>query len=313
MQLCSDAINRLAEILGVSLFRGPINGKDGPCYLLLLPPSRRKTRRMGLQVRQQCVRGEGGVGLIDIAHPISALIHLFNFDLLTLRPMDNRNPMATEHDGTVEQETSIEPPPKRQRTQRRILHKKAAVACEACQKRKSRCEVFRSSRRICHRCEVLGTGCSLQSLTDIATEVLAQDNSTQNSDVAGVSQVGLPPVSVGDSIGAPQDNSDDVKTMMLRIDQRTSEVERIMRRLLDNAAGFGPPTPLSSGDMFCDREDGIGDGDDIEQTVQEMLQTSIGTSLLAVSGLNLHDRTRFLDPVTSGLLSESRFHDVYVQ
>jgi hypothetical protein len=53
------------------------------------------------------------------------------------------------------QRASNEPTIRRPKRKR----KKSSAACLACQKRKSRCEVFSAAG--CHRCRVLGTECSL--------------------------------------------------------------------------------------------------------------------------------------------------------
>lgn len=215
--------------------------------------------------------------------------------------------------------TTAPPPPRgaddddnsRAPKRKRMHSKKAAVACEACQRRKSRCEVFSVAGKACHRCQVLGTECSLQAdstdavVPDPPVPVPVTLAATSTSGTAG---------------STPTNTAVDFTAMVQRIDQRTAEVERIMRHLLDtkgggaaSALGLAPPTPLSSGDTFGDREDGVGDGDDIEQTVWELLQRSIGTSLQGMTGLNLHDRTRFHDPILSGLVSESGFNDVCIR
>lgn len=207
-------------------------------------------------------------------------------------PMDD----PTANDNLVESDTSGEPPPMKRK---RIHSKKAIAACEACQKRKSRCEVFSATTPVCHRCQVLGTECSLQ-LKDLAVDEAHDHAKRTDSDA-----VRLPD---------PTPGSGDFKDIVSRIDQRTAEVERIMRRLLATSNNtVATSIPFSSCDTFGDREDGVGDGDDMEQTVWELLQHSVGTSLQAMSGLNLHDRTRFQDPITSGLLSEPGFNDVCVQ
>jgi hypothetical protein len=59
------------------------------------------------------------------------------------------------------------------------------------------------------------------------------------------------------------------------------------------------------------REDGIGDDDDVEEGILEMLTRRLGTSLLYVTGMNLHDRTSFVDPVGAGLISETGIETVF--
>ncbi|GFZ46644.1 hypothetical protein JCM24511_03864 [Saitozyma sp. JCM 24511] len=103
----------------------------------------------------------------------------------------------------------------------------------------------------------------------------------------------------------------DERSLLHRINKRTSDIQRLLRCLVTERHQH----PLNSLSLAERRilEDGVGDGDDVEAPVARLLGTTIGSSLLVVSGLNLHDRTIFIDPVAGGCISAAKMDQVTSQ
>ena len=102
----------------------------------------------------------------------------------------------------------------------------------------------------------------------------------------------------------------DNRRILLRLDERTKDLERMIRDLRSAgrqqmARRSAPADRLASREFYGEREDGVGDDDDLEDSVQELLSNILGTSLLYVTGMNIHDHTVFVDPVGSGLITSS--------
>lgn len=187
--------------------------------------------------------------------------------------------------------TEISPP-----NPKRMHRKKAPFACEACQKRKSRCEVFSATSDVCHRCDLLGTECTLAALRGSIQSAIPTRtvDGTDGSDA-------------GRSSGL---NADALKVLVEHIDQRTSEIVRLLH---NKSHSTSSTPPFFSPGAVSAREDGVGDGDDIEPEVWELLHHSNGVALQVMTGLNIHDRTSFHDPVLNGVLSELEFDNVCLQ
>jgi hypothetical protein len=109
------------------------------------------------------------------------------------------------------------------------------------------------------------------------------------------------------SSAAPKDE----RSLLRRINQRTRDIQRLLRCLVTERHQH----PLHSLSLAEQKilEDGVGDGDDVEANVARLLGTTIGSSLLVVSGLNLHDRTVFIDPVAGGCISAAKMDQVTSQ
>ena len=98
-------------------------------------------------------------------------------------------------------------------------------------------------------------------------------------------------------------------------------IERMLERVLDESSRSGSSdreSPFLStrsatdGSVESDaRQDGVGDGGEIEPEVWELLLGSIGTSLLVATGLNIHDRTAFRDPLKEGVVTVEAWQAVY--
>jgi hypothetical protein len=186
------------------------------------------------------------------------------------------------------------------------------VACDACKKRKSRCEV--DSPAGCHRCRILGTPCNA---TGEQVQVLVpKSNTTEEARPKSRSRI------IGSETDASGDDEDnmsatssaapkDERSLLRRINQRTRDIQRLLRCLVTERHQH----PLHSLSLAEQKilEDGVGDGDDVEANVARLLGTTIGSSLLVVSGLNLHDRTVFIDPVAGGCISAAKMDQVTSQ
>lgn len=70
-------------------------------------------------------------------------------------------------------------------------------------------------------------------------------------------------------------------------------------------------SPTAASVEAGNREDGVGHVDEMAPGVSELLLGSIGTSLLVVTGLNIHDHVIFRDPVEEGVLSIEGWHGAY--
>jgi hypothetical protein len=98
-------------------------------------------------------------------------------------------------------------------------------------------------------------------------------------------------------------------------------IERMLERVLDESSRSGSSdreSPFVSTRSATDvsvegdvRQDGMGDGEGIEPAVWELLLGSIGTSLLAVTGLNIHDRVVFRDPLEEGVVAVEAWQTAY--
>jgi len=99
------------------------------------------------------------------------------------------------------------------------------------------------------------------------------------------------------------------RRLLIRLDAKTNHLMDILRGQ-DVSHDMGnrrlPSSHEFLGREFSGiREDGVGDDDDIEDEIQDLLSRRLGTSLLYVTGMNLHDRTSFIDPVGTGFISDT--------
>lgn len=168
-----------------------------------------------------------------------------------------------------------------------------AEACVFCRKRKTRCRVT-SASGACERCIESAQRCSLSSKDD------QEDHVRDSSDRAGSS---------GTREQSLSNHITETRLMLARLDDRTRALLEICRGRKGSHSGENrmlQSTHDGLGREFSGiREDGVGDDDDIEEGIQDLLSRRLGTSLLYVTGINLHDRTSFVDPVGAGLISES--------
>jgi len=173
-----------------------------------------------------------------------------------------------------------------------------AEACTFCRKRKSRCRVT-SSSGACERCLECDQRCSLR-IEDVEGDGPLLERGNAASLAGGASR--------------GQESTDravDSRRLLTRIDKRTDELLAIVRAQDSRHHAADHTSHQSLGHEFSGtREDGLGDDDDIEEGIQEVLSRRIGTSLLYVTGINLHDRTTFVDPIGAGLISESGMQSV---
>jgi hypothetical protein len=175
-------------------------------------------------------------------------------------------------------------------------------ACLVCRKRKSRCRVI-SASGACERCRETAQRCSLQ-------------HSDSPDDLTHPDEFDLSGLAEGSS--RAQDLMAQVnehRRLLVRLDHRTKDLLDMVRaqsgpRFAERCRAVQPLEGLGR-EFSGTREDGIGDDDDIEEGIQEMLTRRLGTSLLYVTGMNLHDRTSFVDPVGAGLISETGIETVY--
>lgn len=180
-------------------------------------------------------------------------------------------------------------------------------ACDVCRKRKTKCRVTKRSGA-CDRCIETVQACSLyvrrpdgsdsQGEGDEDIEALGDGGGTGSSGGRVDRERGQTDVR-----GLTIDN----RRILVRLDQRTKDLEIMVRHLTSiNQQMSHHPLPsdgFANRDFHGEREDGVGDDDDMEESVQELLGNLLGTSLLYVTGMNLHDHTVFLDPVGAGLMS----------
>jgi hypothetical protein len=115
----------------------------------------------------------------------------------------------------------------------------------------------------------------------------------------------------------PLESTRSLRHMIRQVDNRTAHVEKLLGQVLSHLPSWDLRSSSlannGGGDTFADRADGVGDGDDVEQAVNDLLSVSVGTGLLVVSGLNIHDRNSMVDPVGTGLVSATGMKDVCVR
>jgi hypothetical protein len=175
-------------------------------------------------------------------------------------------------------------------------------ACTFCRKRKSRCRVT-STTGACDRCRESDLRCSLK----------IEDDQEENTQLGLLED--LDPVAESSSRGREMSNYiNESRRLLIRLDGKTNQLMDILRG--QNGSHYmDTRRPTSSHEVLGrefsgTREDGVGDDDDIEDEVQDLLSRRLGTSLLYVTGMNLHDRTSFVDPVGAGLLSNTGMESV---
>jgi hypothetical protein len=170
-------------------------------------------------------------------------------------------------------------------------------ACTFCRKRKSRCRIT-STTGACERCRESDLRCSLQ------TEDNREDDTQHGLREASDS------MAEGSSKGHEMSNYiNESRRLLIRLDAKTNHLMDILRGQ-DGSQDTGTRRLSSSHEILGrefsgTREDGVGDDDDIEDEIQDLLSRRLGTSLLYVTGMNLHDRTSFIDPVGAGLISDT--------
>jgi hypothetical protein len=172
-----------------------------------------------------------------------------------------------------------------------------AEACLFCRKRKSRCRVT-SASGACERCREAGQRCSLQT---------EDDRNDHHQDTATFGEGGSREM---DLLGQLVES----RRLLVRLDSRTKDLmEMLGGQGLARYVGDRRPSVTQDrlGREFSGiREDGVGDDDDIEDGIQDLLTRRLGTSLLYVTGINLHDRTSFVDPVGAGLIPDTGMKSV---
>lgn len=174
-------------------------------------------------------------------------------------------------------------------------------ACDVCRKRKSKCRVT-SSTGACERCIEIVQRCSLQveEIDDVG-DVLGESPATATASDQATRERGQT-----DLRGLTIDN----RRILVRLDERTKDLEKVLRHVqhlnqqLSQRLAPGAAM-LASREFYGEKEDGIGDDDDMEDSVAALGQEILGTSLLYVTGMNLHDHTSFIDPVGMGLVNST--------
>ena len=175
-------------------------------------------------------------------------------------------------------------------------------ACLVCRKRKSRCRVI-SASGACERCRETAQRCSLQ-----------QSDSPDDPTHSEMLDMSYPAVGSfpGQDLMAQVDEN---RRLLARLDHRTKDLLDIVRAQSGSQyAQCRKPVQPRDGlgrEFGGTREDGVGDDDDVEEGIQELLTRRLGTSLLYVTGMNLHDRTSFVDPVGAGLISKAGIETVF--
>lgn len=114
--------------------------------------------------------------------------------------LDNGSAPSSPRDDAPDQDH--ERPSKRRRT-------RTGIACDSCQRRKTRCELLNGDSVGCHRCHVLGTNCSL----------VAQASGSRPPTPSGSGSVAI--------------DSERLRV----VDERTERIEQALGRMLAKGAG----------------------------------------------------------------------------
>ncbi|WWC59485.1 uncharacterized protein I303_102041 [Kwoniella dejecticola CBS 10117] len=167
---------------------------------------------------------------------------------------------------------------------------KTGIACDACQRRKSRCELV--DQQGCHRCRVLGTTCSL---------------TPENNDVPFHQQTFTNQITRASPPSTPLSRADG--TLLERLDHRTARIESLIAQLSQSqcqaqsqshshlARGIHRNT-FRSQQSYSDQEE------------RERLPNNLhheynlnGTSQI-LGGLQLARRQNLIDPISAGMSCE---------
>lgn len=158
---------------------------------------------------------------------------------------------------------------------RRAKRSKISNACDACQRRKSRCELVNEMG--CHRCRILRTRCSLAG----------------QSIPAQSAEASPPPVH---SQGAGHGD------LPLALDRLTATIEGLTQRM---AAG-GESLRSIGRPIGFERNPGSrapGERSSSSHPLQGHTRVSLSTAALVAKGLNLQSQSRMTDAVMVGVVS----------
>lgn len=155
--------------------------------------------------------------------------------------------------------------------------KKLSTSCDACQKRKSRCEMVTANG--CHRCRTLNTKCSR------AGKASGNGGSGEVFDDFGTEAEG--------SEGGPADRG----SALAEIQGRTRRIEAMLGGLLAQSGGFGRPGPSLTEDL-----------PEVSSTGQS---THHAASATANRALILNRGNNLADPVSAGIITAALWEAVY--
>jgi hypothetical protein len=191
---------------------------------------------------------------------------------------------------------------------------KGFIACDACQRRKSRCDLVTAG--CCHRCRVLGTDCSfilvggtypaevplptdsVRGISPLVPECPTQGEATSSSFLPST----LVPHT---SIRSPGDHG-----RRDELSQRVSRMEALLETVLDRLsrnAGVAPPvssepptSAIPSDHRPTSRPPGLGAaGDPVAPPTKALAYPCASDQIAEV--FRLRPECRFLDPVADGL------------
>lgn len=168
-------------------------------------------------------------------------------------------------------------PISRETSPARGKRKKLSTACDACQKRKSRCEMVTSKG--CHRCRTLGTICSRAG----------GEEARRDPHADGFTGRSRSPSAVQASSSALED-----------LQTRTRRMEGMLSVLLRQSGAAHAPAShtILPGRTVLSSEEVVGPNN----------QSSVG---LANRALNLRRMSYMRDPIALGLISDERWQMVY--
>jgi hypothetical protein len=157
---------------------------------------------------------------------------------------------------------------------RRAKRSKISNACDACQRRKSRCELVTDSG--CHRCRVLRTQCSLagQEIPPRSTEPSP------------------PPVQ------ALRGGSNDLPLALARL---TATIEGLSQKM---AAGGNSFMGRAAGVSRSGVSRGSAERTSSSHPLQGHTRVSLSTAALVAKGLSLQSQSRMTDAVMLGVVSK---------
>lgn len=183
-------------------------------------------------------------------------------------PMSSPNPTSTSA-GSVHD------------TRRASRRTKAFSACDACQRRKSRCELI--NERGCHRCRTLGTDCTFG-------EFAAQDRKRRRVVNEGHGS---------DDEDQPSEGRGGLLGILVK---KTTRIEEMVHLLLSNIPGQAAENDPYAQWRQAFRPSPYRDGNN---TPPDMGYSEQSGAYLHVAGiLPLSLRARFVSPIQAGLVSE---------
>lgn len=170
----------------------------------------------------------------------------------------------------------------------------------------------------CHRCRTLRTECSLSTIGKVS-DGLSSPLSERQAEEMTFDSAPCPPLALPSRYWAGIESASSGQGAASFYEPWMQRVESMLRLAFGQglfATGSERDEPSLRSLSLPEvprgvRPDGVGDGDDFEPAIKRLLQSSLGTSLLMVTGLNIHDRGRLICPIEEGLVSRDHFKSIY--